>query len=290
MFAERRDIMKTGLVMEGGAMRGMFTAGILDVFMENAIEFDGAIGTSAGAVFGCNYKSRQIGRTIRYNKKYCKDKRYVSFRSLLKTGNLYGVEFAYHLLPEKLDPFDNDAFMNNPMEFYVVCTDAETGKAVYHKCESGSGEDLEWMRASASMPLVSEIVEIGDIYLSDGGVADSIPIEYFKSIGYNKNVIILTQPLGYEKKKNKLLLFARIVLRKYPKLIEAMEKRHEVYNKTTKLIEEMERSGEALVIRPKEKLKIGHIEHNPDILERVYQIGRKTGEEKLQEVKKFIAK
>ena len=257
VFKERRDIMKTGLVMEGGAMRGMFTAGILDVFMENGLEFDGAIGASAGAVFGCNYKSRQIGRTIRYNKKYCKDK------------------FAYHLLPEKLDPFDNDAFMNNPMEFYVVCTDAETGKAVYHKCESGSGEDLEWMRASASMPLVSEIVEIGDIYLSDGGVADSIPIEYFKSIGYNKNVIILTQPLGYEKKKNKLLLFARIVLRKYPKLIEAMEKRHKVYNKTTKLIEEMERSGEALVIRPKEKLKIGHIEHNPDVLERVYQIGRK---------------
>jgi len=282
--------MKTGLVMEGGAMRGMFTAGILDVFMENGIEFDGAIGTSAGAVFGCNYKSRQIGRTIRYNKKYCRDKRYVSFRSLLKTGNLYGVEFAYHLLPEKLDPFDNDAFMNNPMEFYVVCTDAETGKAVYHKCESGSGEDLEWMRASASMPLVSEIVEIGDMRLSDGGVADSVPIEYFKSIGYNKNVIILTQPLGYEKKKNKLLFFARIVLRKYPKLIEAMEKRHKEYNKTTKLIEEMEISGEALVIRPKEKLKIGHIEHNPDVLESVYQIGRKTGVEKLEEVKRFIEK
>ncbi|MBQ3573428.1 MAG: patatin family protein, partial [Clostridia bacterium] len=197
--------MKIGLVMEGGAMRGMFTAGVIDVMMERGIAFDGAIGVSAGAVFGCNYKSHQIGRVIRYNKKYCRDKRYVSMRSLFKTGNLYGVEFAYHLLPEKLDPFDTDTFENSPMEFYVVCTDADTGEPVYHKCEKGDAEDLEWMRASATMPLAGDIVNIGGRNLSDGGTADSIPIEFFRSIGYEKNVVILTQPSGYKKTKNRFL-------------------------------------------------------------------------------------
>lgn len=140
--------MKTGLVMEGGAMRGMYTAGVTDVFMENNITFDGAIGVSAGAVFGCNLKSHQIGRVIRYNKKYCKDKRYKSIRSLLRTGDLFGVSFCYHEIPEKLDVFDVDAFKNSPMEFYVTCTDMKTGKPVYHKCETGSPKDIEWMRAS----------------------------------------------------------------------------------------------------------------------------------------------
>ena len=143
---------KTGLVLEGGAMRGMFTCGVIDVLMENGIRFDGAAGISAGAVFGCNYKSRQIGRPVRYNKNYCKDPRYCSDRSLIKTGDLYGADFCYRELPDVLDPFDRETFKNDPMEFYIGATDVKTGKAVYHKCTDGGEDDLLWMRASASMP------------------------------------------------------------------------------------------------------------------------------------------
>ncbi len=280
--------MKIGLVMEGGAMRGMFTAGVIDVMMERGIVFDGAIGVSAGAVFGCNYKSHQIGRVIRYNKRYCRDKRYVSLRSLIKTGNLYGVEFAYHLLPEKLDPFDADTFENSPMEFYVVCTDADTGKPVYHKCEKGDGDDLEWMRASASMPLAGDIVNIDGRNLSDGGSADSIPIEFFRSIGYEKNVVILTQPLGFEKKKNKFLPIIKVALKKYKGLIKALEERPVHYNETIRKIAEFESEGNTFVIRPSEDLKIGAVEHNPKELERVYQLGRAEAKARMDELLKFM--
>ena len=157
--------MKTGLVMEGGAMRGMFTMGVIDIMMEHGITYDGGIGVSAGAAFGCNYKSGQRGRVIRYNKAYCKDKRFSSIHSWMKTGNLFGVDFCYHELPEKLDPFDNDAYVANPMDFYVVCTDVMTGKPVYHRCDTGIGENVDWMRASASIPLFAEIVEIDGHYV-----------------------------------------------------------------------------------------------------------------------------
>ncbi len=156
-------------------MRGMFTAGVLDVLMEHDITVDGAIGVSAGAVFGCNYKSHQIGRTIRYNTQYCNDRRYASFKNLLRTGNLYSEQFCYHDVPEKLDPFDETAFAASPMDFFVVCTDVKTGEPIYHKCRTGDAEDVRWMEASASMPLAAKIVQIGHYGLLDGGIADSIP-------------------------------------------------------------------------------------------------------------------
>ena len=193
--------MKTGLIMEGGAMRGLFTTGITDIMLENNITFDGAIGVSAGAAFGCNFKSMQIGRAVRYNVKYCKDKRYCSIRSLLLDGNLFGKDFCYHEIPEKLDIFDNEAFNNNPMPFYVVCTDVVTGKAVYKRFDRVDENFLEWVRASASLPWVSEIVEVDGLKLQDGGMTDSIPLKYFESIGYDRNIVILTQPKGYVKKK-----------------------------------------------------------------------------------------
>lgn len=235
--------MKTGLVMEGGAMRGMYTAGVTDVFMENNITFDGAIGVSAGAVFGCNFKSHQIGRTIRYNKKYCNDKRYRSFHSLITTGNLFNVPFCYDELPNKLDIFDKEAFSSSPMEFYATCTDVRTGMPTYHLCMNGDEQDLEWFRASASLPLVSKFVRIGDNILLDGGMADSIPLAYFQNIGYEKNVVILTRHLGYKKEKNKLLPVIKLVYRKYPKFIKAVSERHINYNKTIEYILEEEKRG-----------------------------------------------
>lgn len=280
--------MKTGLIMEGGAMRGMFTAGVTDVFMENNITFDGAIGVSAGAAFGCNYKSGQIGRAIRYNKKYCNDPRYVSFRSLLKTGDLYNEQFAYHELPYKLDKFDATAFSENPMKFYVVCTDVDTGKPVYHCCEKGDEEDIEWMRASASMPLVSKLIHIDGKALSDGGTADSIPIRYFEQIGYEKNVVVLTQPSGFVKKRNSLLPFLRIALRKQPKLLEALANRHNIYNETLTYLKKQEQSGKVFLIQPPEALNIGAVERKPEELERVYQIGRNEANRRLEQLHKFI--
>ena len=173
---------KHGLVLEGGAMRGMFTAGVLDVFMENNINFDGVIGVSAGATFGCNYISRQIGRTVRYNKKYCKDPRYCSFRSLITTGDLYGTDFCYNKIPNELDPFDNDTFRKSDIDFYIVATDIETGKPIYKKYDVDDPDCLLWMRASASMPLASRIVEAGSKKLLDGGMSDSIPVKEFEKI------------------------------------------------------------------------------------------------------------
>lgn len=276
--------------MEGGAMRGLFTAGVMDVLMENNVTFDGAIGVSAGAAFGCNIKSNQIGRVIRYNKKYCKDPRFCSVRSLIKTGDLYGAEFCYVTIPRKLDLFDSEAYLKNPMEFYVVCTDVETGKPAYRKCITGLDEDLIWIRASASMPIASKVVEATGVKLLDGGISDSIPLSYFESIGYDKNVIILTQPKGYVKKPSKALPLIKLSLKKYPNVYKTMTNRHNDYNDTIDKIEREEKAGNVLVIRPPEKLPVGRIEHNPDKLQIAYDIGRKTALEQLDQIKEFVAR
>ena len=280
--------MKIGLVMEGGAMRGLFTAGVIDVLMENQITFNGAIGVSAGAAFGCNFKSRQIGRVIRYNTKYCRDPRYGSFRSLLKTGDIYSKEFAYGELPNVLDPFDTKAFSENPMEFYVVATNIETGLPVYHKCETGTGEDMDWIQASASMPLVSRPVEIGGKLLLDGGMSDSVPLAYFQSIGYQKNVVILTRPEDYRKKKNKLMPVIRVRMHQYPNMIETLAYRHIMYNDEIAYIRKQKEQGNTFIIEPREALHIGPVEHNPKELLRVYETGRKTAMEQLPALQAFL--
>lgn len=281
--------MKRGLVLEGGAMRGLFTSGIIDVMMDAGIEPDGLIGVSAGAAFGCNYKSRQKGRAIRYNKMFARDKRYCSWQSWLKTGNLYNAEFGYHIIPAKYDIFDDEAFDKNPMEFYVVCTDVETGKPIYKKLEKATPLTYDWIRASASMPLASRVVELEGKKVLDGGVADSIPLAFFESIGYERNVVILTQPDGYIKEHNRLMPLMRLGLRKYPQMIEAMDKRHLMYNDEVEYVRQAEREGRCLVIRPQEKLPIGHISHDPEEMQRVYDIGIETGRKYLTNIKHFLS-
>ena len=274
--------------MEGGAMRGLFTCGVIDVLMENNIRFDGAIGISAGAAFGCNIKSRQIGRPLRYNKKYCRDPRYCSIRSLLKTGDMYGADFCYRELPDILDPFDRKTFRDNPMEFYVGATDVKTGKCVYHKCTDGGETDIKWMQASASMPIVSKPVFIDGYLLLDGGISDSVPYEYMERLGYNRNLIVLTQPEGYRKSKSLALSLIKLMIRKYPAVAKAMAGRHEMYNRQMDEISERERKGISFVIRPLKPLGIGRTEKNPDELERVYQEGRKEAEAVLEKLKYFL--
>ncbi len=280
--------MKTALIMEGGAMRGMFTCGVIDVLMKHGLSFDGAAGISAGAVFGCNFKSRQIGRPIRYNKRYCADPRYCSIRSLLKTGDLYGADFCYRELPDVLDPFDRKAFRENPLRFYVGATDVRSGKCVYHECRDGGEEDMKWFQASASMPLVSRPVSAGGYMLLDGGIADAVPYAHMEKLGYDRQVIILTQPKGYRKRAARFGPILRMALRRDPAVAEAMMRRHEMYNRQMDEMDRRETSGESLIIRPPEALRIGHTEKNPDELERVYQIGVAEAERRISDIQRFL--
>lgn len=280
--------MKRGLILEGGAMRGMFTCGVTDVMMEQGLTFDGAMGVSAGAIFGCNYKSDQPGRAIRYNMRFCRDKRYGTIHSLLKTGDLYDADFCYRQIPDELDWFDTDAFAANPMEFWVVATDVKTGKPVYHRCTDGKREDVTWIRASGSMPLAAKPVEVGGYTLLDGGVADSIPLEKMEALGYDRNVVVLTQPMGYHKGKNKALPLMKLSLRQYPAFLRTAERRPEVYNETLRKIREKERAGEIFVLRPEAALDIGKTEHDPERLQAVYEQGRTVMEKRLAALQEFL--
>lgn len=281
--------MKKGLVLEGGAMRGLWTAGVTDVMMEHDIWPDGLIGVSAGAAFGCNYKSRQIGRAIRYNTRFARDRRYSGVWSLVTSGDYFNAKFGYHVVPYEYDLFDTKTFEQNPMQFMVVCTDVETGEAVYHDMNHVSFDELEWLRASASMPLVSKVVEVQGRKLLDGGVSDSIPLSFFESIGYDRNVVILTQPLGYRKQPSMLMPLMRLSLREHPQFVKAMSERYIMYNRQLEFVAQAEKEGRCLVIRPDEKIPIGHISHDPKQMRRVYEIGRQVGERYIEKIKEFYA-
>ena len=279
--------MKTGLVLEGGAMRGLWSAGVTDVMMEHGIRPDGLIGVSAGAAFGCNYKSWQAGRAIRYNTRFARDARYSGLRSLLTSGDYFNARFGYHVVPYEYDLFDVKTFEQNPMQFIAVCTDVETGQAVYHDISHVDYDELEWLRASASMPVASKVVEVGGRKLLDGGVSDSIPLEYFERIGYRRNVVVLTQPRGYQKAHNRLMPLMRLSLRKYPLMVKALDERHIMYNKQLAYVAQAEQEGRCLVIRPDEKIPIGHISHDPGQMRRVYELGRQVGERYIDQIKTF---
>ena len=279
--------MKKGLVLEGGAMRGLFTAGVIDVMMEHGVRPDGIVGVSAGACFGCNYKSHQIGRAIRYNKRFAKDNKYCSLRSLITSGDIYNAEYTYHVVPVKYDPFDNETFEADPMEFHVVCTDVLTGKPVYKNCKTGGHHFFEWVRASASMPLVSNIVEIDGYKLLDGGMTDSIPLQYFENIGYDRNIVILTQPDGFVKKPTSAMPLIKLALRKYPAVVKAMENRPDMYNAELKYVAKQEKEGKALVIRPPFAIPIGHICHDPEQMQQAYDLGCDTAEKYISRIIDF---
>lgn len=278
--------LKTGLVLEGGGMRGLYTAGILDVFIEHGIHFDGVIGVSAGAIHGSAFLAGQAGRTIRYYKDYIKDPRFMSFRNLIKTGDYVGEELCYHEIPEKLDIYDYDAFNNSCTDFYATCTNLETGKAEYLHV-TDMLKQIDYVRASASLPYFSKPVEIhGNLYL-DGGCSDSVPLEAFQNMGYDRNIVILTREKGYRKKAEHTALAAK-AYRNYPNFVETLENRHINYNKEMKLIEKLEKEGKILVIRPRSPLAIGRLESDLDKLQRIYNIGYADGVRIVEQVKKFL--
>ena len=280
---------KTGIVLEGGGMRGMYTSGILDVLMENRIYVDGMVGVSAGIAFGCNYKSRQAGRALRYNVRFAKDKRYSGMMSLLKTGNYYNAYFAYKLVPTHYDVFDYNVFEDTPMECWAVCCDVKTGEAVYQRLDKVNDDFFEWIRASASMPVVAQPVEVGGRLLLDGGLADSIPLEFMMSKGYKRNVVILTREEGYRKTAEHGLWLMKPLLRKWPKVIQALEHRPALYNRQLQVVREQEREGNAFVFRPLKPLDVSRTTHDAMEMNRVYQQGREEALQRLDALKKFLA-
>ncbi len=281
-------MQKTGLVLEGGAKRGIYTAGVLDVFLENGITFDGVIGVSAGAIHGCSYVAKQKERSIRYNMKYGNDYRFMSFRSLLLTGNIVDTKFCYHDLPEKLDPFDNKTFMDSNTKFYVVVSNIETGKPEYIHCKD-LFKEIDYLRASASMPFVSQIVNLNNNKYLDGGICDSIPLQGAKTLGFTKNIVIATRPEGYRKKPFKAKWLANLIYRKYPNFIKTILNRHTMYNNEIEEIEKLAQKEEILLIRPSKFINISKMEPNLDIVKEMYELGRQDATNMLDKVKQFLA-
>lgn len=280
--------MKTGLVLEGGAMRATYTIGVLDVLMEHNIEFDGIIGVSAGAIHGASYVSRQCGRNIRYYKQYASDKRFMSVRSLIKTGDLVGREFCYSEIPWVLDPFDNDTFKSSDTQFYAVAANVDTGESEYIRLtDLRQPEQMDCLRASASMPLVSRIVETGGKRLLDGGITDSIPLKKFQEMGFEKNVVVATRTDSYVKTEEQLGI-SKLVYRKYPYFVEALKRRPKMYNDEKAYILEQEKNGSIFFIRPQEELNISRTDTDPEHLEAIYQIGRRDAEKSMDKLIEWL--
>ncbi|MCC8135523.1 MAG: patatin family protein [Ruminococcus sp.] len=279
--------MKTGLVLEGGAMRGIYTSGVLDVFLDCGIRFDGVIGVSAGAIHGATYVAEQNGRNIRYYKNYRRDRHFMSIYSLVTTGDVVGRDFCYREIPDRLDPFDYETFKSSPTDFYVVCTDVEKGTPVYVLI-SDLRPQMEYLRASASMPLVTKIVEAGGRKLLDGGITDSIPLRAAQKLGYDKIVVGETREEGYVKSAEGSIITDRFY-RNYPRFAHAMRMRHIMYNEQKRYVAELEKSGEIQVIRPSRYVDIGRMERSVEKIEEMYRLGRYDAENKMRDIEKFVS-
>lgn len=277
---------KTTLILEGGAMRGLYSAAILDVFMQNDINFDTIYGVSAGALFGLNYKSRQIGRALRYNLKYAHEKNYMGLYSLITTGDVMNRDFCFNKLVYELDKLDFETYKNNPIDFYAVVTNMKTGKPEYIKIDDAQ-KDLEYFRASGSMPFVSNPVEVnGNLYL-DGAMSDAVPFKKVLETGCEKIVIVLTRPLGYRKKKSYLPY--KLVYGKYPELVETAKTYYKEYNNTMDLIEKYEAENKIIVLRPSKLIKMKRVEKDTNKLQRMYDLGVSDVINKLDKIKEYIS-
>ena len=281
--------MKVGLVLEGGGMRALFTAGVLDALLDvKELDIDGIVGVSAGALFGANYVSGQKERAIRYNKKYARDKRYMGLHSWITTGNAVNKDFAFYELPFKLDVFDQEKFKESKIEFHVVMTNVENGQAEYVLIEDVF-EQMEYLRATSALPFASKIIEINGKKYLDGGISDSIPIDYCQSLGYDKIILVLTRPEN-SYKEDKLNFLYKLVYRKYPNLVERLINMGKDYEVVLKKIRNLETENKIFVIRPPKVLKIGRLEKNEDKIQNVYDIGLNTGKKEIDNLLKYLNK
>ena len=280
-------MIEAGLVVEGGGMRGVYTAGVLDYFMEKNLYFDDCYGVSAGACHISSYVSKQIGRSIKVTLDYINDKRYCSVNSLIKTGDMFGVEMLYDLIPNKLELYDYDTFNKFKGNFYSVVTNCKTGKAEYIKIKDMK-KDIIAVRASSSLPLLSRIVEINGKEYLDGGITDSIPIKKSIKDGHKKNVVILTRDKTYRKSKPKFLSFFKLKYKKYHKLVKEIENRYKMYNETLDFIEEEKAKNKVFIIQPKLPVKISRIEKDKDKLKALYNQGYEDAKEIYEDLMKFL--
>ena len=280
-------MIEAGLVVEGGGMRGVYTAGVLDYFMEKNLYFDDCYGVSAGACHISSYVSKQIGRSIKVTLDYINDKRYCSVNSLIKTGDMFGVEMLYDLIPNKLELYDYDTFNKFKGNFYSVVTNCKTGKAEYIKIKDMK-KDIIAVRASSSLPLLSRIVEINGKEYLDGGITDSIPIKKSIKDGHKKNVVILTRDKTYRKSKPKFLSLLKFKYKKYPNLVKAIENRYKMYNETLNFIEEEKAKNKVFIIQPKLPVKISRIEKDKDKLKELYDQGYEDAKELYEDLMKFL--
>lgn len=278
---------KVGIVLEGGGMRGIYTAGVLDYFMERNFYSDGIIGVSAGACHACSYTSKQIKRSYLINTKYLKDKRYMSFSSLMKTGDFFGAKFIYDTIPNELHLYDYDAHNANKTRLYAVCSNLESGEAEYIECKDIS-KDVEYIRASASLPLLSNIVEIDKMKLLDGGCCDSIPLKQFQKIGYDKNIVILTQCKEYRKGKSRLIPLLKKRYHNYPKFVKALVNRHNEYNACVDEIAKLQGEKAIFVIQPKEEVNISRLEKDVNKLRDLYDKGYNDAKASFDEMKSYL--
>ena len=281
--------MKVGLVLEGGGMRALFTAGVLDALLDvKELDVDGIVGVSAGALFGANYVSGQKERAIRYNKKYARDKRYMGLHSWITTGNAVNEEFAFYEIPFKLDVFDQEKFKQSKIDFYVVMTNVESGKPEYVLIKDVF-KQMEYLRATSALPFASKIIEINGKKYLDGGISDSIPIDYCEGLGYDKIILVLTRPKNTHK-EDKLNFLYKLVYRKYPNLVERLINMGKDYEVVLKKIEDLENKNKIFVIRPPKVLKIGRLEKNEDKIQNVYDIGLNTGIKEKENLLKYLNK
>lgn len=281
--------LHTGLVLEGGGIRGIYTAGALDCFLDAGIKTDALFGVSAGIVNGINYVSGQKGRSLKVNTNYLKDKRYLSLYSLMTTGNIFGVDFCYNVLPNKLLPYDYEAFKKSSIKCFATISNLITGQAEYRLC-TDIRKDLDYVRASASLPLVSRIVNINGSPYLDGGICDSIPLMASMRHGYQKNIVILTRPLGYQKGPAHMLAAVAHTYHRYPKFVQAYRTRHIRYNHALTQIQKQEALGNAFVLRPSRLIKVGRLEKNPEKIRSMYHLGYQDAQKALPEIMKFLQK
>lgn len=280
--------MKIGLILEGGASRTAYTCGVLDCFLNNEIYINYVLGVSAGIAYGVSYSSRQTGRNYAIMEKYVADPRYMGIKHFLgKKKSYYNLDFIYDEMPDKLLPFDWDTYMKCGATSHAVITNIETGLPEYYRI---SEPDKKWMllRATSSLPILFQPVEInGGLYL-DGGITDSIPFEHAFEEGCDKVIVVLTRERDYVKKPESMLPLIKIAYKKYPNLIKAMENRHIMYNSQLEKLRKLENEGKAFVIAPADTHKIGRTERKSSVLLPYFREGYDFTETILDEITHFI--
>lgn len=280
-------LLDGGLILEGGGMRGVYTVGVLDFFMKKDIYFKDCFGVSAGANHGCSYCSKQKGRALKIIMRYLDTKQYASATAMLLTGNFFDKKFHLETVPEKLVPYDYEAARENPMNFYAVVTDMETGKAVYKRIDDMK-QDIDWIWASGCLPLVAKMVEIDGKYYMDGGIADAIPIKESVRRGNSKNVVVLTRDKDYRKQHEGKMAMVKAAYHHYPEFIKVMEQRPEYYNETLEYILKEEEAGRLFVIRPKETVTVGRLEKDRDALKKLCKQGYDDAKEAYEALLQYM--